>query len=56
MLSDAPGPTGGILLQTPGGARISVNDDGITLSNGKGATVTLVGPTVTLNGGALAVT
>jgi hypothetical protein len=56
MLSDAAGPTGGILLQTPTGGRISIADDGITLSNGKGATITLVGPTVTLNEGALVVT
>jgi hypothetical protein len=56
MLSDAPGPTGGILLQTPTGGRISISDDGIILSNGKGATITLVGPTVTLNEGALVVT
>lgn len=56
MLSDAPGPTGGILLQTPAGGRISIADDGITLSNGKGATITLEGPTVTLNEGALVVT
>ena len=56
MLSDAPGPTGGILLQTATGGRISITDDGITLSNGKGATITLVGPTVTLNEGALVVT
>ena len=56
MLSDAPGPAGGILLQTAMGARISITDDGITLSNGKGATITLVGPTVTVNQGALVVT
>ena len=56
MLSDVPGPTGGIRLTTAAGALISVCDAGITLSNGKGATITLVGPTVTLNEGALAVT
>jgi uncharacterized protein involved in type VI secretion and phage assembly len=56
MLSDAPGPTGGILLQTPTGARISVGEEGITLSNGKGATITLAGPTITFNEGALEVT
>lgn len=56
MLSDAPGPTGGILLQSPTGGRISIAEDGITLSNGKGATITLVGSTVTLNEGALEVT
>lgn len=56
MLSDAPGPSGGILLQTATGARISISDHGITLSNGKGATITLDGPAVTLNEGALVVT
>ncbi len=55
-LSDAPGPTGGVLLQTPTGGRISITDEGITLSNGKGATITLVGPTVSVNEGALVVT
>ncbi len=56
MLSDVPGPTGGILLKTATGALISINDTGITLSNGQGATITMVGPTVTVNAGALAVT
>lgn len=48
LLSDAPHtPTsGGIQLKTAGGAMILINDTGIYLSNGKGATVTLVGPTV----------
>jgi hypothetical protein len=55
-LSDMPGPTGGILLTTATGALISVSDAGITLANGKGASITLVGPTVTLNAGALTVT
>ena len=56
MLSDAPGPNGGVLLQTASGGHISISDEGITLSNGKGATITLVGPTVTVNEGALVVT
>jgi uncharacterized protein involved in type VI secretion and phage assembly len=56
MLSDTAGPTGGILLKTVTGALISINDIGITLSNGKGATITLTGPTVTVNNGALIVT
>ena len=37
MISDVPGPTGGILLKTTTGAMISINDIGITISNGKGA-------------------
>ena len=56
MLSDLPGPTGGILLKTTTGAMISINDVGITISNGKGATILMNGPTVTVNGGALVVT
>ncbi len=54
-ISDVPG-TGGILLKTTTGAFISINDVGITISNGKGATITLTGPTVTINQGALVVT
>ena len=55
MISDVPGPTGGILLKTATGALISINDVGITISNGKGATIMLTGPSVTINKGALAV-
>ena len=56
MISDAPGPAGGILLKTLTGALISINDVGITLSNGKGATLVMDGPAVTINAGALVVT
>ncbi|HEX9893372.1 MAG TPA: phage baseplate assembly protein V [Gemmatimonadales bacterium] len=56
MLSDLPGPTGGILLKTTSGAFISVNDIGITISNGKGAIITMTGPTVDINLTALTVT
>jgi hypothetical protein len=56
MVSDLPGPTGGILLQTPAAAMISVSDTGITISNGQGASISMVGPTVTINNGALVVT
>jgi uncharacterized protein involved in type VI secretion and phage assembly len=55
MLSDLPGPTGGIMLKTSTGAFISINDVGITISNGKGATILMNGPTVTINNGALVV-
>lgn len=55
MLSDVPGPTGGILLKTATGAMISINDVGITITNGKGATITLTGPTVDVNNGALTI-
>jgi uncharacterized protein involved in type VI secretion and phage assembly len=56
MISDAPGPTGGILLKTTTGAMIMVNDIGITISNGKGATIVMAGPTVVVNNGALTIT
>lgn len=56
MLSDVPGPTGGILLKTMTGALISISDAGIIISNGKGASITMTGPTVTVNAGALTVT
>jgi len=54
-VSDVPGPTGGILLKSTTGAFILVNDTGIYIQNGKGASVTLIGPTVTINEGALTV-
>jgi uncharacterized protein involved in type VI secretion and phage assembly len=55
MISDVPGPTGGILLKTSTGAMISISTIGITISNGQGATIVLAGPSVTINQGALAV-
>jgi uncharacterized protein involved in type VI secretion and phage assembly len=54
-VSDLPGPTGGILLKSTTGASLIVNDTGIYIQNGKGASITLVGPTVTVNNGALTV-
>ena len=56
MLSDAPGAAGGILLKTAGGATITINDAGISIANGKGAIITLIGPTVDVNNGAWSVT
>ena len=56
VLGDAPGPTGGILLKTSTGAMIAINDAGIIISNGNGATIELIGSTVTVNAGALTVT
>lgn len=55
MISDLPGPTGGILLKTTTGAMISVTDIGITISNGKGAMITMVGPAINFNNGALTI-
>jgi len=56
MISDVPGPTGGILLKSATGAMISISEVGITISNGQGATITMAGPSVIINEGALAVT
>ena len=56
LLSDMPGPTGGIVLSTATGAKITINDLGITIDNGKGAKIELKGPTVSINGTAFAVT
>jgi hypothetical protein len=57
MVSDAPPSpaTGGIVIKSISGAMIVVNETGIYISNGQGATITLVGPTVDINLGALTV-
>jgi hypothetical protein len=57
LLSDStPTPvTGGIILRSPTGAMIVVNDTGIYIQNGKGASITMIGPTVTINNGGLVV-
>lgn len=55
VISDLPGPTGGIMLKSTTGATLIVNDTGIYIQNGKGASLVMVGPTVTINNGALTV-
>lgn len=55
VISDVPGPTGGIQIRTTSGAMISVSDVGIIISNGQGAAITMNGPTVDINLGALTV-
>jgi hypothetical protein len=55
VISDVRGPTGGIMIQTTTGAMISVSDVGIVISNGKGAIINMVGPSVDVNVGALTV-
>ena len=55
MISDMPGPTGGILLKSATGAMIAINETGITITNGQGATILMTGPSVTVNEGALEV-
>lgn len=56
VISDLPGPTGGIMLKSATGATLIVNDTGIYIQNGQGASLVLTGPTVTINQGALVVT
>jgi uncharacterized protein involved in type VI secretion and phage assembly len=57
MISDMPPSpaTGGVILKSTTGAMIVVNDSGIYIQNGKGASITMIGPTVTVNNGALTV-
>ena len=55
-VSDLPGPTGGIMIKSTAGATLIVNDTGIYIQNGKGASINLVGPSVAINGVALVVT
>jgi len=55
VMSDLPGGPG-ITLKTITGASIVISDLGITIDNGKGASIELTGPTVSINKQALAVT
>lgn len=55
VISDLPGPTGGIMLKSASGATLIVNDTGIYIQNGKGASLIMTGPTVTINNGALVI-
>ena len=55
IVSDLPGPTGGIMLKSTTGATLIVNDTGIYIQNGKGASIVMVGNTTTINPGALVV-
>jgi hypothetical protein len=57
VISDMPPTplTGGIVLRSTTNAMIVVNDSGVYISNGKGAMITMVGPTVTINNGALTI-
>jgi uncharacterized protein involved in type VI secretion and phage assembly len=54
LLSDLP--TNGIMLKTATGAMLLINETGITLTNGRGATIMLSGPSVMINQTALVVT
>jgi hypothetical protein len=57
LVSDAPPTpiTGGIVLKSTTGAMIVVNDMGIFLNNGKGAVISMIGPAVDINVGALTI-
>jgi hypothetical protein len=57
VVSDAPATPvqGGIVLKSSDGAMIVVNATGIFISNGKGAVITLLGPIVDINNGAMVV-
>lgn len=56
LLSDLPGPTGGVLIKTMTGAIISMNEVALTITNGQGASIVMMGPTVSINGVALTIT
>ena len=47
--------TGGIILRSTTGASIVVNDAGIFISNGKGAIISMMGPNILVNNGALTI-
>jgi len=59
MEAPVPAPTspgtGGIILRSPTGAMIVVNDTGIYINNGQGASIELMGPSVMINKSALVV-
>lgn len=54
-ISDLPGPTGGVVIKSATGASLIVNDTGIYIQNGKGAAITMLGPTTDINAGGLTV-
>ena len=51
-LDDTPG-IGGITLETSSGQKLVLSATGVELDNGMGATITLTGPQVSINNGAL---
>ena len=56
LVSDVPGPLGGFLFKSTTGAMLMINETGIIISNGQGAMITMVGPTVAINPPALVIT
>jgi hypothetical protein len=55
VISEVPGPAGGIMIRS-GVASITINETGIIIQNGQGASLSLTGPSVIVNNGALTVT
>ncbi len=54
LVSDyAPGMPGGIMLKSASGAKIIVDDTGIYIDNGKGASIVMVNNSLNFNKGAL---
>ena len=53
-LSDNPAQN--VLIMTLTGAMISIGAAGVTILNGQGASIAMVGPSVIINGGALTIT
>jgi uncharacterized protein involved in type VI secretion and phage assembly len=51
VISDAPGSKGRIIIKSTTGASITLNDEGISIQNGKGASITMTGSTVDTNKG-----
>jgi uncharacterized protein involved in type VI secretion and phage assembly len=54
-LSDVPG-TGGITIETKAGMKITMTAKELTITDGAGGTISLKGPNVSVNNGALEVT
>lgn len=54
-LSDLPG-VGGVTIETSNGMKITMSATGLEITDGQGATITMQGPTVSVNNGALDVT
>lgn len=54
LIDDTPG-VGGITLETASGQRIALTATGVEIDDGTGATITLKGPQVSVNNGALEV-
>jgi uncharacterized protein involved in type VI secretion and phage assembly len=50
VISDLPGPIGGVSLRASNGARISVTNDGIVIDNGQGASIALTGNQIHVTG------